>query len=157
MKKLFRKFDKKARTTRGDSHNLRGAAATRPTNDRQGPSEDARRDAVASTQRPPLHSGDNVGISGCPNCLDLDLVLASKATDGPTEESWARKEYNIDLQTLAGEINLKKASANLQTAQFGCIFCSILSTALNQIRPGWHEDECFRKIPLPEVYQSWFG
>jgi hypothetical protein len=58
----------------------------------------------------------------------------------------ARKEYNINPQTLAGEINLKKASAILQTPQFGCIFGSILSIALNWIRPGWQEEECSMRI-----------
>ncbi|KIX00097.1 uncharacterized protein Z518_10234 [Rhinocladiella mackenziei CBS 650.93] len=92
--------------------------------------------------------------------MDLNPHLGSQATDGLTEDSWAQKEYNIPPQTAAGEIEVKEAKDIVQTAQTGCIYCTILCIVLNQMYPGW-EVESFLRIfvasGLPVVVRLLFG
>ena len=163
MKKLFRKFDKKSKSAQASSpqspqpqtNTQESVIPTQPQT-----TKDNQSNELASKQSTAPQSGFGVGIAGCPHCMDLNPHLASKATDGITEDSWARKEYNIPLETAAGQIKVKEAKCILETAQHGCIYCTILCIALNQMHPGW-EVESFLKIfvasDLPVVVRLVFG
>lgn len=99
--------------------------------------------------------------SGCLVCRDLDPLRGSKATDGLTEDSWATKEYDINPTTSAGVIEVKDAKEILISGPSGCIYCMILGTALNAVRPGWDTEDVFLNIyvadGLPVVVRLSFG
>jgi len=120
--------------------------------------------ALSNPSDPTISSSPTVvtlAKSGCAVCQDLDPNRGSKATDGLTEDSWASKEYDIALNTPAGVIEVKDAKEILNTAETGCMYCMILSAALNAIHPGWHTEDVFLNVyvanGLPVVVRLSFG
>lgn len=167
MKKLFGKLENKIKapsisptTSQTDSSRPQSQIST-STKDWKKLKKDKKGQTPNPKDTAALRKGEGLALDGCSNCLDFDPTRASQATDGLTEESWARKEYNIDPRTPSGVIKVKDAHSILQTAQLGCIHCSILSLVLVQIQPDWQEEDCFLTIyvaqGLPVVVRLLFG
>ena len=72
--------------------------------------------------------------SGCIVCRDLDPYQSS--TREISTASWVSKEYNIDSEPPAGEIEINDVATLLAAADHGCVYCMVIRDALNATYPG---------------------
>jgi hypothetical protein len=91
---------------------------------------------AATYQEISPHSENGVNIPECQNCLDFNLLLTTPSLDELTEDSLARKEYNIDPSMQLGEIRVKELKPILQIAQSGLVYSLALSIVLYQLYTG---------------------
>jgi hypothetical protein len=82
----------------------------------------------------------------CPVCCNFDPYQAPPDRDSP--RSWAMPEFNIPAGTTVGNIELEKSEEVLESAKRGCLYCTMIQTALGAVHSGWESEKSFVHIFL---------
>jgi hypothetical protein len=96
----------------------------------------------------------------CPVCYNFDPYRAPP--DGEAHHgSWAKAEYNIPEGTQTGKIEVEKSEQLLEAAKGGCLYCTMIASALGAVLPEWQTEKTFIHIflgaGLPVVVRLQFG
>ncbi|RTE81036.1 hypothetical protein BHE90_004492 [Fusarium euwallaceae] len=98
----------------------------------------------------------------CPICFNLDPYRATPDVDtSETHRSWARAEYNIPADTPVGKITVEKSEDLVESSQRGCVYCTMIRTALGTADPTWETEKSYLYIylarGLPVIVHLAFG
>lgn len=98
----------------------------------------------------------------CPVCCNLDPYRAPPDIDtSETHRSWARAEYNIPAGTPVGKITVQKSEDLVESSQRGCLYCTMIRSALGAANPEWETERSYMYIylasGLPVIVRLAFG
>lgn len=97
----------------------------------------------------------------CTVCLNFDPFLAFKKSSADQHKLWADKEYKSSSGKPFGKITIEKSQYLLDAAQGGCIYCTVVQSALGAVSPGWETEgsyiHIFLALDLPVVVRLEFG
>ncbi|KFZ16585.1 hypothetical protein V501_02154 [Pseudogymnoascus sp. VKM F-4519 (FW-2642)] len=97
----------------------------------------------------------------CTVCLNFDPFLAFKKSSADQHKLWADKEYKISSANPFGKITVEKSNYLLDAAKGGCIYCTMVQSALGAVSPGWETEgsyiHIFLALGLPVVVRLEFG
>ncbi|WAO82883.1 HET domain-containing protein [Fusarium falciforme] len=98
----------------------------------------------------------------CPICCNLDPYRAPPDVDtSETHRSWARAEYNIPAETPVSKITVEKSEDLVESSQRGCLYCTMIRTALGTANPTWETEKSYMYIylasGLPVIVHLAFG
>jgi hypothetical protein len=99
---------------------------------------------------------------------ELSAILASPAssyTMGNPRDliqiNLPRPEFNIPAGATVGKIEPEKSEELLESAKCGCLYCTMIQTALGAVHPGWESEKSFIHIflapDLPVFVRLQFG
>ncbi|KAI8724347.1 HET domain-containing protein [Fusarium sp. LHS14.1] len=98
----------------------------------------------------------------CQICYNLDPYRAPpEVANGETHRSWARTEYNIPAETPVSKITVEKSEDLVESAQRGCLYCTMIRAALGTANPTWETEKSYIYIylasGLPVIVHLAFG
>ncbi|OBT87532.1 hypothetical protein VE02_03765 [Pseudogymnoascus sp. 03VT05] len=97
----------------------------------------------------------------CTVCLNFDPFLAFKKSGADQHKLWAGKEYKISSGKPFGKITIEKSQYLLDAAKGGCIYCTMVQSALGAVSPGWETEgsyiHIFLALDLPVIVRLEFG
>lgn len=83
----------------------------------------------------------------CPVCYNLDPYQAPPDI-GPDKKSWAQREYIIPEKTPASKIEIYSPEKLREAAKEGCLYCTLVVSALEAEHPGWETEKTYLYIFL---------
>ncbi len=85
----------------------------------------------------------------CSVCYNLDPYEAPKDRSGEDDKwAWAPSEYVLPPGTPVAKITVTKSAELLESAQRGCLTCTMIAAALSGVSPGWEEGQSFMHLLL---------
>jgi hypothetical protein len=91
----------------------------------------------------------------CSVCRNLNPEWATN------NREWARHEFNVGDNVHAGVAKIDSAGTLLDAAQGGCLRCSVLWQVLEDVAPGWADEQVFLHVyiatGMPVVVKLSFG
>ncbi|KAH7130128.1 heterokaryon incompatibility protein-domain-containing protein [Dendryphion nanum] len=96
----------------------------------------------------------------CPVCYNFDPFKAPR-DGGAGRPSWAKAEFNISDDIPVSKIKIEKAEELRNTANGGCLYCSMVVASLGAVHPDWETENTFIHIylasGLPVIVRLDFG
>ncbi|KAK4039160.1 heterokaryon incompatibility protein-domain-containing protein [Parachaetomium inaequale] len=100
----------------------------------------------------------------CAVCYNLDPYQAPPDlhwNQDRDKAAWAQYEYKLAPGTPVAKIEISDAAELRASAERGCVFCSMVATALGGAVPGWEKEESYLYLflapGLPLVVRLHFG
>lgn len=97
----------------------------------------------------------------CTVCLNFDPFLAFTKSSADQHKLWADKEYKISSGNPFGKITVEKSKYLLDATTGGCLYCTMVQSALGAVSPGWETEgsyiHIFLALGLPVVVRLEFG
>jgi hypothetical protein len=84
----------------------------------------------------------------CHVCYNLNPYEAPPDRNGDEKWAWARTEYVIPPETPVAKITVSKSAELLESAQRGCLTCTMIAASLSGVSPGWEEGESYIQLLL---------